>query len=177
MIRTVEAVISEDGNVRLLETIALASARRALVTILEEEPRPAGQRARASQRACTFGGMELAGGGRGMVPSAAGAVVLVRFPVSHLSQAKLGPAVVLADAGRGDRILGQMTSKSYADSRAVEIATSDFAQSSLRIVSYARPGKLFTANQSLLVSEVGRLTSGAFAEVIDAVIGLLRPTN
>ena len=40
MIRTVEAVISEDGNVRLLETIALASARRALVTILEEEPRP-----------------------------------------------------------------------------------------------------------------------------------------
>ena len=112
-----------------------------------------------------------------MVPSAAGAVVLVRFPVSHLSQAKLGPAVVLADAGRGDRILGQMTSKSYADSRAVAIATSDFAQGSLRIVSYARPGKLFTANQSLLVSEVGRLTSGAFAEVIDAVIGLLRPTN
>ena len=40
MIRTVEAVISEDGKVSLRETIALASARRALVTILEEEPLP-----------------------------------------------------------------------------------------------------------------------------------------
>jgi hypothetical protein len=34
-----------------------------------------------------------------MVIPAAGAVVLVRFPFSDLSQAKLRPAVVLADAG------------------------------------------------------------------------------
>ena len=32
----------------------------------------------------------------------AGSVVLVRFPFSDLSQTKLRPAVVLADAGRGD---------------------------------------------------------------------------
>lgn len=38
MIKTVEAVIDENGNVRLLETIQLPQARRALVTILEEEP-------------------------------------------------------------------------------------------------------------------------------------------
>lgn len=36
MIRTVEAVIDEDGNVRLLEPVHLPAARRALVTILEE---------------------------------------------------------------------------------------------------------------------------------------------
>ena len=36
MIRTIEAVIDEQGNVRLLEPIHLPSARRALVTILEE---------------------------------------------------------------------------------------------------------------------------------------------
>jgi hypothetical protein len=36
MIQTVEAVIDEDGNVRLLEPLHLPSARRALVTILEE---------------------------------------------------------------------------------------------------------------------------------------------
>lgn len=33
---------------------------------------------------------------------AAGAVVLVRFPFSDLSEAKLRPAVVLADCGRDD---------------------------------------------------------------------------
>jgi hypothetical protein len=38
MIRTVEAVIDEQGNLRLLEPVHLPSARRALVTILEDRP-------------------------------------------------------------------------------------------------------------------------------------------
>jgi hypothetical protein len=38
MIQTVEAVIDEDGRVRLLESVRLPEARRALVTILEEVP-------------------------------------------------------------------------------------------------------------------------------------------
>jgi len=36
MMRTVEAVIDEQGNVRLLEPVHLPSSRRALVTILED---------------------------------------------------------------------------------------------------------------------------------------------
>ena len=36
MIQTVEAVIDEEGNVRLLEPVHLPSVRRALVTILED---------------------------------------------------------------------------------------------------------------------------------------------
>jgi len=38
MIQTVEAVIDENGRVYLLEDVRLPEARRALVTILEEEP-------------------------------------------------------------------------------------------------------------------------------------------
>jgi hypothetical protein len=38
MMRTVEAVIDEDGNVRLLESVRPSTARRVLVTILEEGP-------------------------------------------------------------------------------------------------------------------------------------------
>ena len=38
MIQTVEAVIDEQGNVRLLEPVHPGTARRALVTILEESP-------------------------------------------------------------------------------------------------------------------------------------------
>ena len=37
-----------------------------------------------------------------MGPFAAGQVVLVHFPFSDLTASKLGPAVVLAEAGRGD---------------------------------------------------------------------------
>lgn len=36
MLQTVEAVIDETGNVRLLEPLHLSSVRRALVTILDE---------------------------------------------------------------------------------------------------------------------------------------------
>lgn len=38
MIRTIEAVIDEQGVVRLLENVHLPSTRRALVTIFEDEP-------------------------------------------------------------------------------------------------------------------------------------------
>jgi len=36
MIRTIEAIIDEKGNVRLLEPVRLPGLRRALVSILEE---------------------------------------------------------------------------------------------------------------------------------------------
>jgi len=61
-----------------------------------------------------------------VVPTA-GAVVLVPFPFSDLSQAKLRPAVVLADAGHGDWILCQVTSNRYGDPRAVPLVEGDFA--------------------------------------------------
>ena len=38
MMKTAEAVIDEAGEVRRLEAVHLIGARRALVTILEEEP-------------------------------------------------------------------------------------------------------------------------------------------
>jgi hypothetical protein len=38
MIQTVEAIIDENGIVRLLQEVQLGSARRALVTILDVEP-------------------------------------------------------------------------------------------------------------------------------------------
>ena len=109
-----------------------------------------------------------------MVTPTAGAVVLVPFPFSDLSQAKLRPAVVLADAGRGDWILCQITSNPYGDSRAIEITDSSFDAGSLRIISYARPGKLFTANQDPMVSQVATLNSASFKTIIEAVVSILR---
>jgi mRNA interferase MazF len=112
-----------------------------------------------------------------VVPSAAGAVVLVPFPFSDLSRSKLRPAVALADAGRGDWILCQITSRPYADVRAVPLDNPDFQTGSLRVKSYARPGKLFTANQQLILSQAGQLTATSFTRVLDAVVTLLRPSS
>jgi mRNA interferase MazF len=85
--------------------------------------------------------------------------------------------VVLADAGRGDWILCQITSRPYSDVRAVPLDNADFQAGSLRVKSYARPGKLFTANQQLMVSQAGQLTAASFTRVLDAVVTLLRPSS
>jgi mRNA interferase MazF len=107
-------------------------------------------------------------------PPAAGAVVLVPFPFSDLSQAKLRPAVVLADAGREDYILCQITSNPYADPAAVELTDSSFASGSLQRTSYARPAKLFTAHASLIRAQVGELHRAALLEIRDQIIALLQ---
>lgn len=104
---------------------------------------------------------------------AAGAVVLVPFPFSDLSQANLRPAVVLADAGRGDHILCQVTSNPYGDRRAVTLDQDAFAAGPLRVRSYARPGKLFTASSDLIVADVGQLKSDILQRIIDGVMAIL----
>ena len=109
-----------------------------------------------------------------MVTPTTGAVVLVPFPFSDLSQAKLRPAVVLADAGRGDWILCQVTSNPYGDNRAIMLTDASFATGSLRVTSYARPGKLFTANRDLMVTKIGILSADAFTQIIQAIINILR---
>lgn len=110
-----------------------------------------------------------------MEPLAAGDVVLVPFPFSDLSQAKLRPAVVLATVGRDDYILCQITSNPYADPLAVELPSDAFAVGSLRRTSYARPGKLFTANVSLFRGRVGRLNAKVLRQVLEQVTSVLQP--
>jgi mRNA interferase MazF len=104
----------------------------------------------------------------------AGSVVLVRFPFSDLSQTKLRPAVVLADCGRGDWLLCQITSNSYSDVTAIEILNADFRKGSLRITSYARPSKLFTAHESLISGEAGILRNTVLKRITEAITRLIQ---
>jgi mRNA interferase MazF len=109
-----------------------------------------------------------------VVTPTAGAVVLVPFPFSDLSQTKLRPALALAPVGRGDWILCQITSNPYGDANAIEMVDDSFQTGSLRVISYARPGKLFTANHSLILAQVGNLKAEALKQVIEAVIDILQ---
>lgn len=106
------------------------------------------------------------------VPSV-GQVVLVPFPFSDLSRTKMRPAVVLADAGRDDWILCQITSNPYGDEKSVAISEKDFQSGALRVTSYARPGKLFTANASLIVESVGELKKPTVKKMVENVVEIL----
>jgi mRNA interferase MazF len=111
-----------------------------------------------------------------MVSPAAGSVVLVKFPFSDLSSSKLRPAIILSSSGFGDWILCQVTSNAYSDQTAMEISDSDFISGSLHRVSFCRPGKLFTANTSIMTSEVGRLKPEVIASIREAVINIIKGT-
>ena len=108
-----------------------------------------------------------------MVTPTTGSIILIPFPFSDLSQSKLCPAVVLANAGKEDWILCQITSKPYADLQSIQLSDDDFANGSLKLINYARPGKLFTANSSLIISKVGDLKLETLKKIIDAVVNLL----
>jgi mRNA interferase MazF len=110
-----------------------------------------------------------------VVTPAAGEVILVPFPFSDLSQSKVRPDVCLADAGRGDWVLCQITSSPYGDPAAVPLDAPDFASGGLLVASVARPGKLFTAHAALMVRSVGVLTPEAFSRVLSAVVAVLQP--
>jgi len=100
-------------------------------------------------------------------------VVLVPFPFSDLSASKLRPALVLAYAGREDWICSQITSRPYADPSATELTGDDFSSGSLQRTSYIRPGKLFTAHQSLFRRAAGLVSAQKLAQVREAVIALI----
>jgi len=101
-----------------------------------------------------------------------GSIILLPFPFTDLSKSKIRPAVILANAGRGDWILCQITSKAYADSAAVELRDSDFELGGLRLISYARLSKLFTASGGIFLSIAGQLSSEKVSEILRRVVGL-----
>lgn len=100
---------------------------------------------------------------------AAGSVILIPFPFSDLSQSKIRPALVLANAERGDWILCQITSKPYADRRAIRLDGADFVSGGLELTSYVRPGKIFTANEALMIETVGQLRADKLRTILKGV--------
>ncbi len=89
---------------------------------------------------------------------AAGQIVILPFPFSDLPTRKYRPALLLAAVGKGDWIVCQITSNAYGDQRAIALRDNNFSEGGLRLESYIRPGKLFTAHESLFSDVAGALT-------------------
>jgi len=86
----------------------------------------------------------------------------------------LRPAVVLADAGRGDWLLCQVTSKPFADTNAVVIDAVDFSEGGLPMRSFVRPAKLFTAEASIIRAIAARIRPTTHARIVEAVVQQIR---
>jgi len=103
-----------------------------------------------------------------------GDVVIVPFPFSDLTQAKRRPALVIAGLQGDDLILCQITSQIFRDQYAIAIESDDFELGNLRQSSNARPNRLFTADQEIVLYKAGHLKSVKTDEVITKIVEILQ---
>lgn len=110
-----------------------------------------------------------------MEAPAKGAVVLVRFPFSDLSRTKLRPAVVLADAGRGDRVLCQVHKQAIQRPHGRGAGRDRVRVRLVARYELRQTGEVVHGEQSdLITAEVGALKREAVTRIVDAVVTLLR---
>ena len=102
-----------------------------------------------------------------------GDVVIIPFPYSNLSKSKRRPALILAEAGRGDFLLCQITSKQYGDMHALPLCEPNFASGSISRDSFIRVAKIFTGSQALILGVAGHLTHSKLSDVIHQLVDLL----
>jgi mRNA interferase MazF len=103
-----------------------------------------------------------------------GAVVVVPFPFSDLSQSKRRPALVVANLAGDAIILCQITSQAIKDSYAISLDDSDFADGTLQRPSNIRPNRLFTTDSNIIQYQVGNITTDKMDAATEAIIGILR---
>lgn len=57
----------------------------------------------------------------------------------------------------------------------MKLTDEDFERGNLRLTSYVRPAKLFTALETLFVEEVGMLTAASLKKITDEVVSIIQP--
>lgn len=102
-----------------------------------------------------------------------GDVVVIPFPFSDLSDTKKRPALVVASLTGDDVILCQITTQVHADSYSIALSRQDFETGNLHHDSYIRPNHLFTAEESIIVKQAGRVKSKKMELVVDRIIGII----
>ena len=102
-----------------------------------------------------------------------GDVVVLPFPFSDLSANKRRPAVVVTKGEYGDLILCQITSKP-SKKETVELKNKDFQEGMLKITSYVRLRKIFTADLGLILYRAGRIKKEKTTEIEDVICRIIK---
>ncbi|MSU53929.1 MAG: type II toxin-antitoxin system PemK/MazF family toxin [Opitutaceae bacterium] len=104
-----------------------------------------------------------------------GDVVVVPFPITDLTSAKIRPALLLAGLTRGDLILCQITSTAAGHPAAIAIQAADSdSGGSLPHDSFALPHRVVTANESCVRRAVGRVSPAKLNQVREQVCAVIR---
>ena len=103
-----------------------------------------------------------------------GSVVIVSYPYGDFRLFKKRPALVVATAEHDCVVLAQITSKSQASNRAIQIFDEDFASGGLQTVSYIRVDKLVTIERASILHIAGKLNSQKTTEISNSLQQLFK---
>ncbi|MGC2625850.1 MAG: type II toxin-antitoxin system PemK/MazF family toxin [Candidatus Udaeobacter sp.] len=104
-----------------------------------------------------------------MVKPVAGEIVVIPFPGADGSGEKRRPSLVITDLPGADLILCQITSRGHWDSFAVPLDSGDCERGQLDQPCFIRPQRLFTVEQHVILTSVGKVTSAKYDEVFKKV--------
>jgi mRNA interferase MazF len=107
-----------------------------------------------------------------MGPPSVGGVVIIPFPYSDLTKSKLRSALVLAEVGRGDFLICQISSQQYCDLHALLLNDSGFVSGGINLDSFIRGLRLHTDRRALFLGVVGHLTHSKVSEVIGQLVDM-----
>lgn len=85
---------------------------------------------------------------------------------ANLQPGKRRPALVVVNLSCDDLILCQITSQTHRDSYSIPLDIDDFQTGQLSIRSYIRPNRLFTAEQSVIISIAAHVTTPKLDETL-----------
>jgi len=99
-----------------------------------------------------------------------GDVLIVPFPFSDLSDSKRRPVLVIATPSGDDIILCQITSRHRNNNYVIELSDNDFEDGELKVESYIRPDRTFTAEKSLIQYKAGKVKKQKQKEVEEMLL-------
>src|SRR5215475_2592809 len=104
-----------------------------------------------------------------MVKPVAGEIVVIPFSGKDPAAEKPRPALVIADLPGADLILCQITSRAHWDAFAVPLDKSDCERGEIGHPCFIRPQRLFTVEQHIILSSIGKVSTEKFDEVFKRV--------
>ncbi len=100
-----------------------------------------------------------------------GDIVVVKYPFSNLTGTKRRPALILRKAYGNDYLLCSITTKTVRNS--IELKLDDCIETTLKVDSYIRPLKIFTAEDSIIYYKAGAVKDYKINEVVSTIVNAL----
>ena len=107
-----------------------------------------------------------------------GDIVVLPFPFSDASNAKVRPCLIVAELpylGGTDYLVCMISTQNTSDPQSIELQPSDIVLGKLDTQSYLRPLYLFGASGDVVERRIGVMQQNMVRRVLEAIVKVVNP--